>query len=111
MRFDDRLETTLRQATGSDQEIATSWRQLIDILSQNPQYFPVDLVGAGLLQVRRLLPRVDVNERVASVEALKGRIQSPPLVQLLAADVPPVSASTIMGARLTDEQWAELVPQ
>ena len=71
----------------------------------------MDLVGAGLLQVRRLLPRVDVNERVASVEALKGRIQSPPLVQLLAADVPPVSASTIMGARLTDEQWAELVPQ
>ena len=111
MRFDDRLETTLRQSTESKQEIASSWRQLIDILSQNPQNFPVEHVAAGLLQARNLLPLTTVEERISTIASLNGRIQSAPLVQLLAADVPAVAASAIMGARLSDEQWAEIVPR
>ncbi len=110
MRFDDRLETTLKQATGSEREIAGCWRQIIDILSQNPQNFPVDHVAAGLLQVRLLLPQIKLEERIASVASLSGRIRSAPLVQLLAADVPAVASSAIMGAKLSDAQWADMVP-
>jgi His Kinase A (phospho-acceptor) domain len=111
LRFDDRLETALRQATHSDREVASNWRQLIDILSQNPQNFPFNLVAAGLMQARRLLPDTHVAERLAAVQSLTGRIQSPPLVQLLAADVAPVASATIMGAQLSDQQWSELIPQ
>jgi His Kinase A (phospho-acceptor) domain len=111
LRFDDRLETALRQATHSEREVASNWRQLIDILSQNPQNFPFDLVVAGLMQARRLLPDTHVAERLAAVQSLTGRIQSPPLVQLLAADVAPVASATIMGAQLSDQQWSELIPQ
>jgi hypothetical protein len=111
LRFDDRLETALRQATHSEREVASNWRQLIDILSQNPQNFPFDLVAAGLMQARRLLPDTHVAERLAAVQSLTGRIQSPPLVQLLAADVASVASATIMGAQLSDQQWSELIPQ
>jgi signal transduction histidine kinase len=111
LRFDDRLDTALRQATGSDSEIASNWRQLIDILSQNPKHFPFEQVASGLLQARRLLPSIPLAERVASVRSLSGRITSAPLVQLLAADVPAIASATIMGARLDDQEWAELVPQ
>ncbi len=111
LRFDDRLETALRQATSSQREVTSNWRQLIDILSQNPQNFPFDLVAAGLMQARRLLPDTNVAERLAAVQSLTGRIQSPPLVQLLAADVAPVASATIMAAQLSDLQWSELIPQ
>jgi hypothetical protein len=111
LRFDDRLETALRQATSSQREVASNWRQLIDILSQNPKNFPFDLVAAGLMQARRLLPDTNVEERIAAVQSLTGRIQSPPLVQLLASDAAPVASATIMGAQLSDLQWSELVPQ
>jgi signal transduction histidine kinase len=111
LRFDDRLETALRQATSSQREVASNWRQLIDILSQNPQNFPFDLVATGLMQARRLLPETSIAERLAAVKSLTGRIQSPPLVQLLAADVAPVASAAIMGAQLSDLQWSELIPQ
>jgi His Kinase A (phospho-acceptor) domain len=111
LRFDDRLETALRQATGSDSEIASNWRQLIDILSQNPKHFSFEQVASGLLQARKLLPSIPLAERVASVRSVSGRIASAPLVQLLAADVPAVASATIMGARLDDQEWADLVPQ
>jgi His Kinase A (phospho-acceptor) domain len=111
LRFDDRLETALRQATGSEREVMSNWRQLIDILSQNPQNFPYGLVATGLTQARRLLPQTILSERLASVRSLSGRILSPPLVQLLAFDVASVASAAIMGAHLSDQQWADLIPQ
>ncbi len=45
------------------------------------------------------------------MQSLSGRIKSPPLVQLLAADVPAVASLAIMGAALTDQEWSELVPE
>ncbi|MEE9434055.1 MAG: histidine kinase dimerization/phospho-acceptor domain-containing protein [Sphingorhabdus sp.] len=38
------------------------------------------------------------------------RIRSAPLVQLLSADEPDIAASAISGARLHDDEWADLVP-
>ena len=112
MRIDDRLDTALRNADsmGSD-PAAGQWRQLIDILAQNPVRFDPSLVASGLIRARQMRDGVDIDDRVAAVRSLSGRIQSPPLVQLLAGDAPPVAAAAIAGARLSDEQWADLVPQ
>ena len=111
MRFDDRLQTSLRHAADDNISVTIRWRQLIDILSQNPKHFPEEVVKNGLLQARRLLPHTKPAQRLASVKSLSGRIKSAPLVQLLAADLAPIAAATIEGARLTDQQWADIIPQ
>jgi hypothetical protein len=111
LRIDDRLETALRNSeAASDRKVAGQWRQLIDLLAQNPLRFDPQRVASGLVRARQMRDAVDVDDRVAAVRSLSGRILSPPLLQLLAADVPPVSAAAIAGARLDDEQWADLVP-
>lgn len=111
MRIDDRLETALRNSEHPAGAIgAGQWRQLVDILAQNPLRFDPAQVASGLVRARQTRDMVDVDDRVAAVRSLAGRILSPPLVQLLAGDVPPVSAAAIAGARLDDEQWADLVP-
>jgi signal transduction histidine kinase len=111
LRIDDRLETALRNSeAASDRKVAGQWRQLIDLLAQNPLRFDPHRVASGLVRARQMRDAVDVDDRVAAVRSLSGRILSPPLLQLLAADVPPVSAAAIAGARLDDQQWADLVP-
>jgi hypothetical protein len=37
LRFDDRLETTLRQTDDEGLGLAAKWQQLVDILAQNAQ--------------------------------------------------------------------------
>lgn len=110
MRFDDRLETTLRQADDSDRSLSAKWQQLVDILAQSPRDFDQEFVATGLLKVRQFMPLVPVNTREACVRALSGGIQSAPLVMLLSGDVPPVASAAIAGARLDDEQWTDIIP-
>jgi hypothetical protein len=110
LRFDDRLETALRQADDTDFSVAAKWQQLVDILAQNPKEFDLQYVASGLQKVRQFLPMVSATKRVESVISLAGRIQSPPLVLLLAGDVPSVAAAVIAGAKLEDEQWADIIP-
>ena len=110
MRFDDRLETTLRQADDSDRSLSAKWQQLVDILAQSPRDFDQEFVATGLLKVRQFMPLVPVNTREACVRALSGGIQSAPLVMLLSGDVPPVASAAIAGARLDDDQWADIIP-
>jgi signal transduction histidine kinase len=111
LRIDDRLDTALRNLERSPSvNPAGQWRQLIDLLAQNPLRFDPAKIAEGLIRVRQIRDSVDVDDRVAAVRALSGRMLSAPLVQLLAGDAPPVSAAAIAGARLDDDQWAELVP-
>jgi hypothetical protein len=84
---------------------------LIDILAQNPRDFAGELVAQGLVNAHALGRTLDVNERLAGVQALSGRIRSAPLVQLLAGDVPAIAAAAIYGADLSDSEWSELVPE
>ncbi len=110
MRFDDRLETALRQAGDTDFGAVSKWQQLVDLLAQSPTQFDVAHVAAGLLEARKLISAVPLTTRVECVNALAGRIKSAPLVQLLAGDAPPVAAAAIAGAVLTDGEWADMVP-
>jgi His Kinase A (phospho-acceptor) domain len=110
LRFDDRLETTLRQADDNAYSVASKWQQLVDILAQNPKDFDPEFVASGLQQVRQSMTMVAAETREECVRSLAGRIQSAPLVLLLSGDVPAVSSAAIAGARLDDQQWADIIP-
>ena len=111
VRIDDRLDTALRNA---DRPLGDSaigqWRQLIDILAQNPLRYDPAQIASGLIKARQMRDSVPAQDRVSALESLHGRILSPPLIQLLAADTPAVAAAVVSGARLDDGQWADLVP-
>jgi His Kinase A (phospho-acceptor) domain len=111
VRIDDRLDTALRNADApSGGSAIGQWRQLIDILAQNPLRFDARQIASGLIMARKMQDSVPVEDRVSALESLQGRILSAPLVQLLAADTPAVAAAVMSGARLDDEQWADMVP-
>ena len=110
MRFDDRLETTLRQTDDEGMALSTKWQQLVDILAQRPIAFDPALVAAGLHKVRQFMDIVPAPVREQCVRALAGRLQSPPLLLLLSADIPAVAAAAVAGARLDDAQWVDVVP-
>jgi hypothetical protein len=110
LRFDDRLETALRQAEDSEFGVAAKWQQLVDILAQSPQNFETEYVAAGLRKVREFSPLVSAKKRELCVRSLAGRIQSLPLILLLAGDIPAVAAAAISAARLTDTEWAAIIP-
>lgn len=110
MRFDDRLETALRQADDGESGQAAKWQQLVDILAQNPRDFEIDRVAAGLRKVREFLPLVAPEIREQLVRSLSGRIHSPALVLLLAGDIPAVASAAIGGAKLLDLEWAQIIP-
>ena len=64
----------------------------------------------GLKQARALISQTKPEDRLSSINNLFGRIKSAPLVQLLAADQPNIAAAAIAGAKLTDSEWADIVP-
>ena len=110
MRFDDRLEATLRQADDDGIGLPTKWQQLVDILAQNPWDFDPAAVASGLHKARQFMDIVPATVREQCVRALSGRLRSAPLVLLLSGDVPAVAAAAVSGARLSDTEWADIVP-
>jgi hypothetical protein len=111
VRVDDRLDTALRNSDTADGSNARGqWRQLIDLLAQNPTGQAPERIAAGLVKARQMRDLVMLEHRVSAVAALHGRLLSAPLVQLLAGDAPPVAAAAIAGARLDDAAWADMVP-
>ncbi len=98
-------------AEQADGNFVGMWRQLTDLLAQNPRDTDPEMVALGLIQVHQLSSRLDDVERVEGVRALARRIQSPPLVQLLSRDIPAVASAAISGAILSDAEWSELVPE
>jgi hypothetical protein len=110
LRFDDRLETTLRQADDDGIGLSAKWQQLVDILAQNPSDFDPAAVAFGLQKVRQFMDVVPSTVREQCVRALSGRLCSAPLLLLLSGDVPTVAAAAVSGARLSDMEWADIVP-
>ncbi len=111
MRIDDRLETALRnshETTGAN--LDGQWRQLIDILAQNPRYFAEDQVGDGLRRLFEIGEYVPEQMRAQCISALTGGIRSAPLVQLLAFDSPAIASAALAQAQLDDSDWAEIIP-
>jgi His Kinase A (phospho-acceptor) domain len=110
LRFDDRLETSLRFAGDSNENPLARWKQIVDIISQNSKQFPKEQIAKALFEARRLMIDVPAQARLLTVKSLSGRIYSAPMIQLLAGDLPDIASAAISGANLTDEDWSGIVP-
>jgi hypothetical protein len=110
MRFDDMIATVLeRPSVRPDQRVA-QWRQLVDLLAQGRHD------GAGgeaerayaFLREHRTEVELSVRERTAA--ALAGLRIDPALLAFFAEDHPVVAGALLRGARLTAEEWVDLLP-
>ena len=82
MRFDDRLETTLRQADDDSIGLYAKWQQLVGILAENSSDFDPVTVESGLQKVRQLMDIIPATLREQCVRGLSGRLRSAPLLLL-----------------------------
>jgi signal transduction histidine kinase len=111
MLFDDRLATVLRARADGEQAARTQFRQLLDLLgSSHDGWAGRDLAAAyaRLNEIELFLPP---EERAAIVSEAWLRLRNPGLILHLAqGDTQPAMAA-IKAARLTEDQWLELIPQ
>lgn len=110
MRFDDRLTTVLAGDIPAGAAAVAQYRQLIDILGQIAGNDVNIHLAPALARIHALRGAVSDADRLLTVQCLSGRLVSPVLVQYLAAEQPVIAGAAIRAARLSDDQWAVLVP-
>ncbi len=111
MRFDDMLATVLAQPLDTPAARRAAWRQAIDLLAQHRTAGnEIIRVGASDL-IRRLRSEVPVASRISAARALAGQRIPPGLMALLAEEPAPVAAPVLTGARLSEEEWLDLLPR
>jgi two-component system OmpR family sensor kinase len=110
MHFDDRLATVLAGDVPAGAGAVAQYRQLVDILGQIGAGSADERHALALARIHVLRGTVSETDRLATVQCLSGRLISPVLVQYLAAESPLVASAAIRAARLSDDQWARLIP-
>lgn len=117
MRFNDLLRTVLAHGGEGMAAAVTRWRQCIDLVAQydvsgvsTAQGLTEDEAAAVFGVLEDLSKQLGPEQRVASVVELGGRLRSARLCRFLAQDHPAVVAAAMARARLTDEDWASIIP-
>lgn len=110
MLYDDRLGTVLRHRPGGPAAAKTQFRQLLDLLGTLPSEARGAGVDAAYLRVTELGKAITADDKRLMLADPSLRLRSPRLVALLAYDEPAVAADAIGQARLSDQEWLDLVP-
>lgn len=117
MRFNDLLRTVLAHGGEGIAAAVTRWRQCIDLVAQydvsgaRPAHRLTEEEAEAVFGVLgELSKQLGPEQRVASVVELGGRLRSVRLCRFLAQDHPAVVAAAMARARLTDEDWASIIP-
>ncbi len=110
VRFDDRLTTVLKGELPQGSAAAQQWRQIVDLLAQQPDDLSAAGARAGLIRLSELRGRVPPADRLESVRALGGRLRSVPLLVLLCGDEEPVARAAVEAMAFDEAQWREVAP-
>lgn len=117
MRFNDLLRTVLANMGDGTVATVTRWRQCIDLLAQYDVSGarPANALSAEdrdaiLTQLEIMRPQLSVEQRVASVVELGGRLRSAGLVRLLGQDHPTLVAAMMATVALSDADWVAIIP-
>ena len=111
MHFDDRLATVLRLRAIGERAAKTQYRQLLDLLGERPQAGDPALKAAAYLRLIALGELIPTAERAAIVGEYGWRFRNPELVKWFGEAHPHVAAAALYRARLTGEEWAEIIPR
>jgi len=110
LRFDDMIATVLAQPETSPSSLAAKWRQLADLLAQRHEPDIGSESDAALAWLRARRPQVAAELRKAVARSLAGRRVSSEIVAFFAEDAPQVCGPLIAGARLSTEEWLDVLP-
>lgn len=111
MHFDDRLATVLRHRAGGERAARTQYRQLLDLLGQRRHGRDESLLAAAWLRLGALGETIPASDRAAILGEPGWRFHNPELAAHLAEDEPPVAAAALAVARLSEDDWAALIPR
>lgn len=110
MHIDDRLATVLAVSATGDNQIRVQFRQLVDLVGTMPAESRGPAVDRAMLRLGELAALIPAPDRAMALARSGVRLRNPRLVAELCCDHPAVTAATIACARLTDEQWLDLLP-
>lgn len=110
MRFDDRLDTLLKQSAPDREAKAALWVQIADIVSQEGNRLSSAQQDAAFERLRAWREQVPAARRRATSLTLSSYPVSPEMVDLFAQDSPQVAAPLLLNAQLPDAEWVRMIP-
>lgn len=110
MLFDDRLATVLRLRADGEVGARAQYRQLVDLLGTLPADAQGPQLNAAYARLAELSCQLPGAERAAILNDPGLRLHSPRLLAVLAGGESQVTASALARARLSEEQWIDLIP-
>lgn len=110
MLFDDRLATVLRLSASGPAVLHIQFRQLLDLLGTCPVDAHSRILDESYIRLAELAGDIPADERAKAISDAGLRLRSPRLVAELAACEPQVAYAALLHARLTLDQWFDLVP-
>lgn len=115
MRFNDLVQTVLAAQPQGELSAVTLWRQCVDLLAQHDRHDRPPLPSAErealAARLEGLRLQLSERQRIATVVELGSRLRSASLVEFFAQDRAAIAVAAASRARLSDEQWVELLPR
>ena len=111
MLFDDRLATVLRTSARSDAGLRTQFRQLVDLLGSQPDFNGGIVESAAYLVLGAIQDELAAEDQSRILREPGLRIRNPMLVAMLAEGQPKPAAAAMATARLSEEEWRDLIPR
>jgi len=109
VRFDDRLQTVLRQPASDRHDAAVRWRQLVDLIARAGPAADSQLLEDSLSVIKADGPRIDEPLRAAAARAIAALPLPLGLLQCFVEDELAVSAPILAAASLDVQQWQALL--
>ncbi|MEO7564765.1 MAG: histidine kinase dimerization/phospho-acceptor domain-containing protein [Sphingomicrobium sp.] len=109
VRFDDRLETVLRQPASDRHDVAVRWRQLVDLVARAGPAADGDWTGKALAVIRGDSSLLDVPLRAAAARSIAALRLPLGLLKCFVEDGIAVSAPILAAASLDAGQWQVLL--
>lgn len=105
------IATVLAQASAGATGRMAKWRQLVDLLAQGRDTTSFELAARAFAWLRAERPEVGLAIRQQAARSLAGRRVAPNLVAFFAEDHVSVAQPLLAGARLSAEEWVQLLPR
>lgn len=110
MRYDDRLDTILRQPMADTGARVAIWQQLVDVLAQGRGKLSPEREDGLYQQIERWRDSIPEDRRRASAASLAGRLVPASLIRYFACDKPAIAAPMLSKAMLEPAEWSAIIP-